>query len=163
MFLNYSFLKSIPVIIFNHWIHPQLRLSFQIGLVMIIIPIQSSISLDLVFWNQLKSPMIVSDQYQHSKSKDWINWKLSKSARIHLHSKRIVLEIMLRNHSTYWIANHWNRFKSVNVVSVIMLANLNWRIYHNYNPFKLVQLEVIHTISVGVHLWFEVLNWYWIL
>ena len=45
-----------------------------------IITIQYSISLGLVFWNQLKSPMIVSDQYQHSKSKDWINWKLSKSA-----------------------------------------------------------------------------------
>ena len=31
---------------------------------MIIIPIQYSISLDLVFWNQLKSVMIVSAQYQ---------------------------------------------------------------------------------------------------
>ena len=47
-----------------------------------IITIQYAISLDLLFWNQLKSPMIVSDQYQHSKSKDWINWKLSKSAKI---------------------------------------------------------------------------------
>ena len=68
-----------------------------------------------------------------------------------------------RNHSTYWIVNHWNPFKLVNIVSAIMEANLNWRIYLNYNPFKLVQLEVIHAISIFVHLWFEVLNWYWIM
>ena len=73
-----------------------------------------------------------------------------------------MLETTNRNHSTYWIVNHWNPFKLVNIVSVILEANLNWRIYHNYNPFKLVQLEENHTISVIVHLWFEVLNWYWI-
>ena len=75
---------------------------------------------------------------------------------------RMVLETTNRNHSTYWIVNHWNPFKLVNIVSVILLANLNWRIYHNYNPFKLVQLEGNHAISMVVHLWFEVLNWYWI-
>ena len=128
MFLNYSFLKSIPVIIFNHLIHPQLRLSFQIGHVMIIIPIQYSISLDLVFWNQLKSVMIVSAQYQHSKSMDWINYKLSKSAWIHLLRQRIGMEMVHQNHSIYWIVNHWNQLKLVNIVSVIMDTNLNWRI-----------------------------------
>ena len=137
MFLNYSFLKSIPVIIFNHLIHPQLRLSFQIGHVMIIIPIQYSISLDLVFWNQLKSVMIVSAQYQHSKSMDWINYKLSKSARIHLLRERmVIMEMINRNHSTYWIVNHWNRLKLVNTVSMILEENLNWKIYRNYNLFK---------------------------
>ena len=68
------------------------------------------------------------DQYQHSKSKDWINWKLSKSARIHLLSKSIVMEMTNRNHFIYWIVNHWNRLKLVNIVSVIMEVNLNWRI-----------------------------------
>ena len=70
------------------------------------------------------------------------------------------MEKMNRNHSTYWIVNHWNPFKLVSTVLVIMLANLNWRIYHNYNPFILGQLEVILGISVIVYLWFEVLNWY---
>ena len=105
---------------------------------------------------------IVLNQWKHSKSMDWIDWKRSKSETIHLLRKRMMVEMMLRSHSTYWIVNHWNPFKLVNIVSVILLANLNWRIYHNYNPFKLVQLEVIHGISIIVHLWFEVLNWYWI-
>ena len=48
-------------------------------------------------------------------------------------------------------------------IQIGLEANLNWRIYHNYNPFKLAQLGVIHSISVIVHLWFEVLIWYWIL
>ena len=61
-----------------------------------------------------------------------------------------------RNHSTYWIVNHCNPFKLVNSVSVILLKTLNWRIYHNYNPFKLGQLDVILVISIIVHLWFEV-------
>ena len=161
MFQNYSFLKSITVIPFIHWIHPQLRLSFQIGLVMRI-TIQYSISLDLVFWNQLKSPMIVSDQYQHSESMDWINYTLSKSARIHLLTKRMEMEKTNQNYSTYWIVNHWNRLKLVSIVSVISLETLNWRIYHNYNPFKLEQLEVNQKISFIILLWFEVLIWYWI-
>ena len=111
----------------------------------------------------IKLAMIVSNQYQHSKSTDWINWKLSKSARIHLLWKSMKLLITCQIHSTYWIVNHWNLFKLVNSVSRIMQANLNWRTYHNYNPFKLAQLERTHTISITVHLWFEVLNWYWIL
>ena len=49
---------------------------------MIIIPIQYSISLDLVFWNQLKSVMIVSAQYQHSKSMG----ESLESIQIDLHS-----------------------------------------------------------------------------
>ena len=107
------------------------------------------------------------DQCKHSKSMDWIDWKLSKSEAIHsLKWKKISgigrIPATNRNHSTYWIVNHWNRFKLVNIVSVILLATLNWRIYHNYNQFKLDQLEGIHAISVIVHLWFEVLNWYWI-
>ena len=69
----------------------------------------------------------------------------------------MVLKTTNRNHSTYWIVNQWNPFNLANEVSVILLANLNWRIYHNYNPFKLV-----YTISLVVHLWFEVLNWYWV-
>ena len=73
-----------------------------------------------------------------------------------------MLEITNRNHSTYWIVNHWSPFKLVNGVLVILEVNLNWRIYHNYNPFKLVQLEMNHTISVTFHLWIEVLNWYWV-
>ena len=160
MFLNYYFQKSIPLILFNQSIHPSLRLTFRTGLVMILIT-QYLISRDLVLLNQLKSAMIVLDQWKHSKSMDWIDWKRSKSARIHLLRKRIVMEMTNRNHSTYWIVNHWNPFKLVNIVSVILLANLNWRIYPNYNPFKLGQLEVIHTISIIVHLWFEVLNRYW--
>ena len=120
------------------------------------------ISLDLLWWNQLKLAMIVLHRWKHSKSMDWIDWKRSKLGRIHLRRRRIVMEMTCRNHFTYWIVNHWNPFKSVNIVSVILLVNLNWRIYHNYNPFKLVPLEVNHIILVPVPLWFEVLNWYWI-
>ena len=48
---------------------------------------------------------------------------------IHLHRERMeVMEMTNRNHSTYWIVNHWNPFKLVNIVSVIMEVNLNWRI-----------------------------------
>ena len=137
MFLNYYFQKSITLISFNQSIHPLLRLSFRIGLVMMLIT-QYLISRDLVLLNQLKSAMIVLDRWKHSKSMDWIDWKRSKSARIHLLRKRIVGDVMDRNRSTYWIVNHWNPFKLVNIVSVILLANLNWRIYHNYNQFKLV-------------------------
>ena len=74
----------------------------------------------------------------------------------------MVVEMINRNHFIYWVVNHWNPFKLENSVSVIMLATLNWRIYHNYNPFKLEQLEVVHGIFVIVRLWFEVLIWYWI-
>ena len=150
------------MITFNRLIHPLLRLSFRIGLVMILIT-QYLISRDLVLLNQSKSAMIVLDPWKHSKSMDWIDWKLSKSETIHSLRTRMVMEMMNQNHSTYWIVNHWNPFKLVNVVSVILLATLNWRIYHNYNPFILDQLEVGHAISIIVHLWFEVLNWYWIL
>ena len=135
---------------------------------------QYLISRDLVLWNQSKLVMIVLDQCKHSKSMDWIDWKLSKSETIHLLKwnrmngfmtwmKHGTEQTTNRNPSTYWIVNNWNRFKLVNGVSVILEANLNWRIYHNYNPFILVQLEVIQTISITVHLWFEVWNWYWIL
>ena len=110
------------------------------------------ISIHLKNW---KSVIIDSNQCKHSKSMDWIDWKLSKSETIHSLTKRKIAEVMYGNHSTYWIVNHWNPFKLVNIVSVILLATLNWRIYHNYNPFKLV---LIHFIVV--HLWFEVLNWY---
>ena len=157
MFLNYYFQKSIILISFNQSIHPLLRLSFRIGLVMILIT-QYLISRDLVMLNQLKSAMIVLDQFKHSESMDWIDWKRSKSETIHL---RREMEMTNRNHSTYWIVNNWNPFKSANAVSVNLLANLNWRIYHNYNPFKLGQLVASHPISIIVHLWFEVLNWYW--
>ena len=80
-------------------------------------------------------------------------------------NRRMVLERTNRNHSTFWIVNHWNPFKLVNIVSVILEANLNWTIYHNYNPFKLGQsslMEVIHSVSINVPLWIEVLNWYWV-
>ena len=153
--------QHITLILFNRSIHLLLRLSFRIGLVMILIT-QYLISLYLLLLNQLKSVMIVLDQCKHSKSMDWIDWKRSKSARIRLLRSTFTLE-MNRNHSTYWIVNHWNPFKLVNTVSVILLVNLNWRIYHNYNPFKLAQLEVFLVISIIVPLWFEVLNWYWIL
>ena len=163
MFLNYYFQKSITLISFDQSIHPLLRLSFRIGLVMILIT-HYLISRDLVLLNQSKSVMIASHQCRHSKSMDWIDWKLSKSETIHLLMWKVLTSgtgtkpTTNRNHSTYWIANHWNRFKLVNIVSVILEVNLNWRIYHNYNPFK---LDGDHTISVIVHLWFEVLIWYW--
>ena len=121
---------------------------------------QYLISRDLVLLNQSKSVMIVLDQWKHSKSMDWIDWKPSKSETIHL--LRIIMWMTNRNHFTYWIVNHWNSFKLVNIVSVILEVNLNWKIYHNYNPFRLEQLEVNHGISVVAHLWLEVLNWYWI-
>ena len=162
MFLNYYFQKSITLISFNQSIHPLLWLSFQIGLVTIL-NTQHLISRDLLMLNQSKLVMIVLDQWKHSKSMDWTDWNHWKSETIHLRRKSTVGVMTNRNHSTYWIVNHWNPFKLVNIVSVILLATLNWRIYHNYNPFKLGQLEVIHTISIIVHLWFEVLNWYWIL
>ena len=134
-----------------------------------IITAQSLISRDLLLLNQSKLAMIVLDQCKHSKSMDWIDWKRSKSESIHLLKSRNLIGTRTwirstthRNHSTWWIVNHWNRLKLVNIVSVILEANLNWRIYHNYNPFKLVQLEVGQAISVIVHLWFEVLNWEWI-
>ena len=162
MHLLNSFLQILLVLIsFDQSIHPLLRLSFRIGLVTILTT-QYLISRDLVLWNQSKSAMIVLDQWKHSESMDWIDWKRSKSETIHLHRKRIIFEMIHRNHFTYWIVNHWNPFKLVNIVSVILLASLNWRIYHNYNRFKLGHLEVIHTISMIVHLWFEVLKWYWI-
>ena len=106
--------------------------------------------------------MIVLDMWKHSKSKDWIDWNVWKSDTIHLLRKRMTVEMMNQNHSTYWIVNHWNSFKSVNVVSVILEVNLSWRIYHNYDPFKLGQQKMKHTISITARLWFEVLNWYWI-
>ena len=77
-------------------------------------------------------------------------------------SKGIVMEMTNQNHSTYWIVNHWNLFKLANIVSVILLENLNWRMCLSYNPFKLVQLEVDQTIFTIVHLKFEVYLWYWI-
>ena len=119
--------------------------------------------------------MIALDQCKHAKSMDWIDWKLSKLETIHFlkwNNRGLTFTTIMtsgmpcstsnRNHSIYWIVNHWNPFKLVNIVSVILLVNLNWRIYHNYNPFKLEQLEVNQTISGIVHLWFEVLNWYWL-
>ena len=151
MFLNHYFQKSIILISFNQLIHPLLRLSFRTGLVTILIT-EYLISRDLVLLNQLKSAMIVLDQCKHSKSMDWIDWKLSESARIHLLRISIGMENTNQNRSTYWIVNHWNPFKLVNSVSVIMEANLNWRIYLNYKPFVLVQLEVLHAISIIVHL-----------
>ena len=163
MHLLISFLfQHIILIIFNQSIHHLLPLSFQIGLVMIL-TIQYLIFRDLLLLNQLKSATIVLDQCKHSKSMDWIDWKPSKSETSHLLRIRIVGTMINRNHSTYWIVNHWNPFKLVNTVSVILEANLNWRIYHNYNPFKLVQLEKILAISIIVHLCFEVYIWYWIL
>ena len=45
-----------------------------------IITIQYSISLDLVFWNQLKSVMIVSDQYQHSGLNQLKTIKIGKNS-----------------------------------------------------------------------------------
>ena len=132
--LNSSLQQLIVLNSFNQSIHLLLQLSFRIGLVMISIT-RYLISRDLLLLNQSKSAMIVLDQCKHSKSMDWINWKRSKSARIHLLRKRIGMEMTYRNHSTYWIVNHWNPLKLVIIVSVIMLANLNWRIYHNYNPF----------------------------
>ena len=146
---------------YRQLINQLLRLSFRIGLVMIKIT-RYLISRDLVLLNQSKSAMIVLDPCKHSKSMDWIDWKRSKSETSHLLRKRMIGEMTNRNHSTYWIVNYWNPFKLVNTVSDILLVNLNWRIYHNYNPFKLEQLEVDQTISFGVCLWFEVLNWYWI-
>ena len=128
-----------------------------------ILIIQYLISLDSLVSNQSKSEMIVLLQCKHSKSMDWIDWKRSKSERIHLLIESIEMEMMNRSHSTYWIVNHWNPFKLVNGVSVILEATLNWRIYHNYNLFKLGKLKVNHAISILVHLWFEVLIWYWIL
>ena len=161
-FLNSSLQQLIVLISFDQSIHLLLQLSFRTGLVMISIT-RYLISRDLVEFIQSKSAMIVLDQFKHSKSKDWIDWKRSKSETIHLHKWRIVMEMTNRNHSTYWIVNHWSPFKLVNIVSMIMLETLNWRIYQNYNPFKLVQLEVVHTISLVVHLWFGVLSWFWIL
>ena len=158
MHLLNSSLQHLTVLIsFYRSIHLLLRLSFRTGLVMILIT-QYLISRDLLELNQSKLAMIVLHQWKHSKSKDWIDWNRSKSETIHLRRQRIVMEMISQNHSTYWIANHWNRFKLVNIVSTILEANLNWRIYHNYNPFKLGQSEVIHGISFVVHLWFEVLN-----
>ena len=158
-----SYLQQLIVLIsFDQSIHLLLQLSFRTGLVMISIT-QYLISHDLLLLNQSKSVMIVLAQFKHSKSMDWINWKESKSERDHLLSIRVDGQMLNQNRSTYWIVNHWNRLKLVNLVSVILLENLNWRIYHNYNPFKLVQLGVVHSISNIVHLWFEVLNWYWIL
>ena len=107
--------------------------------------------------------MIVLDMWKHSKSKDWIDWNVWKSDTIHLLRKRITVEMTNRNHFTYWIVNHWNSFKSVNVVSVILEANLNWRIYHNYDPFILVPLSICRGISFAVRLWSKVLNWWGLL
>ena len=106
--------------------------------------------------------MSVLNQWKHSKSINWVDWKRSKSETIHLLRKWTGLEIINQNHSTYWIVYHWNPFKLVNIVSVIMLANLNWGIYHNYNPFKLERLVVIHAIFIHTPLWYDVLIWYWI-
>ena len=125
--------------------------------------IQFLISLDLLWLNQLKSGMDALDPCKHSESMDWIDWNQSRSKTIHLLKRKRIREgeLLPRNHSTYWIVNHWNPFKLVDIVSVILAANLNWRIYHNYNPFKSVQLEAVRSISIIVRLWFEVLNWNW--
>ena len=69
MFLNYYFQKSITLISFNQSIHPLLRSSFRIGLVMILIT-QYLISRDLLEFDQLKLGMIVLDRCKHSKSMD---------------------------------------------------------------------------------------------
>ena len=73
------------------------------------------ISRDLVLLNQSKSVMIVLNQWKHLESMDWIDWKRSKSESIHLHNIKIGMEAISRNHSTYWIVNHWNPFKLVNI------------------------------------------------
>ena len=126
--------------------------------------IQFLISLDLLLLNQLKSGMDALDPCKHSESMDWIDWNQSRSKTIHLLKRKRIREgeLLPRNHSTYWIVNHWNPFKLVDIVSVILAANLNWRIYLNCNPFKLAQLETHHATSVVVPLWFEVLIWYWV-
>ena len=64
--------------------------AIDISVTSIIIPnwtcndIDYSISRDLVLLNQLKSVIIVLNQWKHSKSKDWIDWKVWKSESIHL-------------------------------------------------------------------------------
>ena len=141
---------------FFQLIQQLLPFSFRIGLVMMLIT-QYLISHDLLKSNRSILEMTVLDLCNHSKSMDWIDWKLSKSAEIHLPSQSAVNDMINRNHSTFWIVNHWNRFKLVKEVSVIMAETLNWRIYHNYNLFKLVPLEIRHIISVIVRLWLEVL------
>ena len=159
---NYYFQNYITLIMFNHSIHLSHLLSFLIGVVTRRIT-HCSIFLVLPWLNQSKLETTVLNQWKHSKSMDWIDSRLWKSKVIHLlkwkgligdlhHMKKQSSRVMNRNHFTYWIVNHWNRFKLVNIVSVILLANLNWRIVHNYNPFKLGQLDIIHRISLEVPL-----------
>ena len=137
-FLDFYHQKCIILILFYQYCHLLLRSFFPIGLVMIMI-IQYLISRDLLKWNRLILAMIAFSRCKHSKSMDWIDWKLSKLARIRLLRRRmVIMEMKNRNHSTYWIVNHWNRFKSMNIASVILEANLIWRIYPSWNPFKLV-------------------------
>ena len=162
MLANYYLKEYYVKIILIQLIIMLKPLFFPLGLVMIQV-IRFLISPGFWIWNQSKSGMIVLDQCKHSKSMDWIDWKRSKSERIHLLKRNIVVEMTNRSHFIYWIVNHSNPSKLENIVSVIMLANLNWRIVHNYNPFKLVSLVVIRAISITVPLWFEVLNWYWII
>ena len=90
-----------------------------------------------------------------------IDWRLWKSARIHLFSKRIiVMEMMNRNHSKYWIVNHWNRSTLVIIVSMILLANLNWRIYQSCNIYLLIHLEgVIQFRLLKGNNWAVIINW----
>ena len=158
-----SFLKQHRIIVIFKLLSRQLLpLVFQIGLAMILI-MKYLISLDLHKLNQLKLAMIVLVQYNYSTWMDWIDWNVWKSDTIHLLRKRMIVEMMNRNHSTYWIVNHWNSFKSVIVVSVILEANLNWRIYLNYDPFILVPLSICRGISFAVRLWSKVLNWWGLL
>ena len=112
--------------------------------------------------NRLKTIKIGINSFSQLKSTDKWDWNKAnnQSKSFHILNCESLESIQI---STYWIVNHWNPFKLVNIVSVILLVNLNWRIYHNYNLFKLGPLEGIQTISMAVHLWFEVLIWYWIL
>ena len=87
-------------------------------------------------WNRSKSVMIVSELCKHSRSKDWSDWKVSKSATTRLLKWKkdtgiLKMPTTNRDHSTYWIVNRWNRFKSVSIVLVILEEDLNWVIWNH--------------------------------
>ena len=160
MFLNYYFQKCMISTIFNPSNPLLFPLLFPLGHVTIWI-IRSLISLYSPQSNQYVLVIIVLDQCKHSKSMDWIDWKVWKLRMILFSNltnsigERFLImqqqrQLPYRNHSTYWIVNHWSTFKLVNTAFVILVETLNWRIYRNCNPFKLEKSKKSQPISIVV-------------
>lgn len=77
-------------------------------------------------------------------------------AKIHLLRNEAIGETTLQSLSTYWTVNHWNRSRLINVVFLITVENLNWRIWNHCNRSRLDQWLANPIIFTRAHCKFEV-------